>query len=117
MLLGLVTRGAHRAPGAAAEALVARAHRFRTTGPRRVRTHRRITVLGDGLSYLITIGSRLGPRLACREQRNSNRNDDPRHVDCFLSECRLRPRTPAGTYANGGPQGRWASGRSRTAHL
>jgi hypothetical protein len=53
--------------------------------PHGVRSSRRISILGDGLSYLVTIGRRLSRSIVRQQQCNSNRNQYPRHVDRFLS--------------------------------
>jgi hypothetical protein len=80
-----VARGAHGSAGAGAETFVACANRFGTVGPHGVGARRRISVLGHGLSYLVAIGRRLSPRRACGEQCKSNSNENPSHVDGFLS--------------------------------
>jgi hypothetical protein len=90
VMLGLVmifhvTTG--RASAAAtAEAFVTGAHGVGAVSPHGMCAGGGISILGHGLSYLLAIGRRLGPREACGGQQcNSNRNDGPRHVDCFLS--------------------------------
>jgi hypothetical protein len=45
-----------------------------------------ISISGDGLPYLSTIG--LGQRGSCDEQGHSNRSQDPDHVVLFLAQAR-----------------------------
>jgi hypothetical protein len=86
VMISHVARGCATAAASATEALVAGAHGFGAVSPHGMCARGGISILGHGLSYLIAIGCRLGPRVACgRQQCNSNRDDDPRHVDCFLS--------------------------------
>jgi hypothetical protein len=73
------------AAAASAETLVAVANGFGAVMRHSVRARRRVAVLGDGLSDLIAIGLRLRPRVARAQQCYSNCNEDPCHLDCFLS--------------------------------
>jgi hypothetical protein len=74
-----------RATATTAETLVAVANGLGAVMRHGVCARRRVTVLGHGLSDLIAIGRRLSPCVARAQQCHSNRNEDPRHVDCFLS--------------------------------
>ena len=83
---GNVTRG--DAPARAThsrQTFVTGSYRFGAVIPHGVRASRSISILGDSLSYLVTIGRRLSRSVVRQQQRNSNRNQNPRHVDCFLS--------------------------------
>lgn len=75
---------AARGAAATAEAFVAGANGLGTIIRHGVSARRRVAILGHGLSDLLAIGRRLSPRVTCAQQCNSNRNEDPRHVDCFL---------------------------------
>jgi hypothetical protein len=105
VMLGLVMRShlarGHATAAAAPETFVAGGNGFRTVSPHGVRARRRVTVLGHGLSDLLTIGRRLGPGVARAQQCNANCNEDPRHSAASFFEVRLSPRTPPGTYWNG----------------
>src|SRR5580692_2082737 len=100
VMLGLVMRS-HLArdratAAAAAETFVAGGNGFRTVSPHGVGARRRVTVLGHGLSDLLTIGRRLGPGVARAQQCNANCNEDPSHVDCFLFRSSIKSPYPAG---------------------
>jgi len=60
-------------------------YRFGAVMRHGVPPRRGISVLGNGLSYLVTIGRRLSRSIVRQQQCNSNRNQNPRHVDRFLS--------------------------------
>jgi hypothetical protein len=75
----------HAPATTATETLVAVANSVGAVIRHGVRARRFVAVLRHGLSDLLTIGRRLGPRVTRAQQCNSNRNEDPRHVDRFLS--------------------------------
>jgi hypothetical protein len=63
-----------------------------------VRPGRGIPILSHRLSYLITIGSRLSQGGIRQQQGNSNGNEDqPDHVDCFLSSIAANGRPRLGS--------------------
>jgi hypothetical protein len=77
--------GAAAADATAAKTPVAVANGIGAVVGHGVGARRRVAVLGHGLSDLLAIGLRLSPRVARAQQCNSNRNEDPSHVDGFLS--------------------------------
>ena len=86
MLCGNVACGdAPACPAHSRQTFVTGPYRFGAVIPHGVRASRRISILGDRLSYLVTIGRRLSRSVVRQQQCNSNRNQNPRHVDRFLS--------------------------------
>jgi hypothetical protein len=80
-----VPNHASAAPAGAGQTFVALSNRLGAVIGHGVRARRAIAVLGNGLTYLVAIGSRLSRSIVGEQQCNSNRNKDPRHVDFFLS--------------------------------
>ena len=86
MACGNVTSGdAPARPTHPRQTFVTGSYRFGAVVAHGVRASRSIAILGDSLSYLVTIGRRLSRSIVRQQQCNSNRNQYPRHVDCFLS--------------------------------
>jgi hypothetical protein len=80
----VVSHNAYGAAAAAAETSFAVANRIGAVGAHRVRARCGVSVLRNGLSYLIAIGRRLSPRRARAQQCEPNCNDDPSHsMDSF----------------------------------
>ena len=72
-------------PAHSRQTFVTGSYRFGAVVAHGVRASRSIAILGDSLSYLVTIGRRLSRSIVRQQQCNSNRNQNPRHVGCFLS--------------------------------